>query len=186
MTTTLDTTDRTLIAEALRAARANGWRPRYPQARCWRQWTWTSATQPPGLPPTGATHVTLDGDWVHVKQFSDAQGWISGASVKATSARQAVDVLVAMGILPVELSSTGRHLTAELAAMTDLHDAKHLDWRAADNARERLLVERSNLRADLQLAQAEVERLRKANANLIRNAEILADEIVSGTRPVVS
>jgi hypothetical protein len=42
---------------------------------------------------------------VHVKQFSDAEGWISGASVKATSVRQAVDVLVAMGILPVGLSS---------------------------------------------------------------------------------
>jgi hypothetical protein len=88
----------------------------------------------------------------------------------------------ALGILPAELSSAVGHLTA----MTDLHDAKHLDWRAADNARQRLLVERENLRADLQLAQAEVERLRKANANLIRNAEILADEIVSGTRPVVS
>lgn len=97
--------ERVLIADALRAARANGWRPRYPQARCLGQWTWTSVTQPQGLPPTGARHVTLDGDWVHVKQFSDAQGWISGASVKATSARQAVDVLVAMGILPPYLSS---------------------------------------------------------------------------------
>jgi hypothetical protein len=30
---------------------------------------------------------------------------------------------------------------------------------------------------------AEIERLREANANLIRNAEILADELVLGTTP---
>jgi hypothetical protein len=44
----------------------------------------------------------------------------------------------------------------------------------------------AHARQDVPDLLSEVGRLREANANLIRNAEILADEIVSGTRPVVS
>lgn len=36
---------------------------------------------------------------------------------------------------------------------------------------------------DVPALVAEIERLREANANLIRNAEILADELVLGTTP---
>lgn len=43
------------------------------------------------------------------------------------------------------------HLRAELKAMTELHDRKHRDWQEADNARQRLLVERASARADVQL-----------------------------------
>jgi hypothetical protein len=52
--------------------------------------------------------------------------------------------------VPALLAEVER-LTAELAAMTELHDQKHRDWQAADNARQGLLVDRGNLRADLQL-----------------------------------
>jgi hypothetical protein len=42
----------------------------------------------------------------------------------------------------------------------------------------------AHAREDVPALVAEVERLRAANAHLIRNAEILADEIVLGTAPV--
>jgi hypothetical protein len=92
----------------------------------------------------------FEGDqwWVGYATDNPLAGLI--ATVPDYGERLAEFIAHAREDIPALLAEVQR-LTAELAAMTELHDQKHRDWQMADNARQGLLVDRTNLRADLQL-----------------------------------
>lgn len=99
-------TDRTVLSGVMRWARSNGWSPRWPERRRERMWTWVNASWPyGGRPPEDATRVVLDGRSLHVEHFKGRTGWRASSSWVPTSAVQAVDALVTLGILPPMWSS---------------------------------------------------------------------------------
>jgi hypothetical protein len=100
------TSERHLLTEALRWTRSNGWVPRWPESRHTGQWTWANAEWPRMRPPLHAVRVVFDGRDVQVTKFNGADGWYATATVRVASVVHAVDVLVALGILPAWLSSS--------------------------------------------------------------------------------
>lgn len=100
--TTLTSEDRALLRMALRLARADGWRPRYPAFRSSfaGQWIWTNPTWPRTRPPAGARRVVFDGRHLTVQSCEGGRCWVADVVLRVTTLSQAVDTLAALDVLP--------------------------------------------------------------------------------------
>ena len=96
------------LAEVLRWARANDWRPKYPTSRRLGQYTWTNEVKDPGNRHQSTLRVTVDisGD-VQVRQRM-TNGWVAIGWFRSGSGRGVIDILAAMSVLPEQFSPAYR------------------------------------------------------------------------------
>lgn len=110
-------TDRAL-AEALRWARRNDWRPMHPRTRRDGQYTWTNAVRDPGIRTQSTLRVTVDvSGEVEVLQLMTQRhttGWVRIAAVRTGCLRAVLDVLAALTVIPIEFSPTFQTRQREL------------------------------------------------------------------------
>ncbi|SRR6266704_2010571 len=103
--------DRRLLAEVLRWARTQGWRPVYRGSQRPADWHWTNVHRPRPLPlarEARQVYVDRSGTLFVRAPSSDGCGWTEPHRLVAESVTQAVDVLAALRILPVAFSSAFR------------------------------------------------------------------------------
>lgn len=100
------------LAEVFRWARANDWRPTYPNTRRLGQYSWTNAVHDPGNRKQGTLKVIVDisGD-VEVRQLLTTRsgtGWVVIGWFRSGSGSGILDILAAMCVLPAEMSTAYR------------------------------------------------------------------------------
>jgi hypothetical protein len=96
------------LADILRWARANDWRPKHPTSRRLGQYTWTNQVPDPGNRRQSTMRVTVDiSGRTEIRQHMQT-GWVAVGWFNAGSGQAVVDVLAAMSVLPERFSRAYR------------------------------------------------------------------------------
>lgn len=95
------------MADILRWARRNDWRPFYPSSRKLGQYNWTNRVRDPGTRKQSTLRVTADiSGHVQVQQLMMThRGWVSIGTFWSGSGTGIIDVLAAMYVIPAQFST---------------------------------------------------------------------------------